>query len=63
MRGNEFFFITHKFRFVFIWDLLQRIRIARVLDRRSNDDDDDGILWADEEVDDVKSLTEKYLDL
>ena len=38
MLGNESFFTTHKFRYVFIWDVLQRIRIARSSERRSNDD-------------------------
>ena len=34
MLGNESFFTTHKFRFVFIWDVLQRIRIATASERR-----------------------------
>ena len=37
MLGNESFFTTHKFRFVYIWDVLQRIRTARSSERRSND--------------------------
>ena len=38
MLGNESFFTTHKFRYVFIWDVLRRIKIARASERRSSDD-------------------------
>ena len=38
MLVNESFFTTHKFRYVFIWDALQRIRVARASERRCNDD-------------------------
>ena len=41
MLGNDSFFSTHKFRFVFIWDVLQRIRAARASERRLNEDDSD----------------------
>ena len=38
MIGNDSFFTTHKFRFVFIWDVLKRVREARASERRANDD-------------------------
>ena len=41
MLGNDSFFSTHEFRFVFIWDVLQRIRIARASMGRINEDDSD----------------------
>ena len=39
--GMILFFSTHEFRFVFIWDVLQRIRIARASMGRINEDDSD----------------------
>eukprot|EP00495_Collosphaeridae_sp_1-RS-2012_P009006 TRINITY_DN9056_c0_g1_i1.p2 TRINITY_DN9056_c0_g1~~TRINITY_DN9056_c0_g1_i1.p2 ORF type:complete len:68 (-),score=7.56 TRINITY_DN9056_c0_g1_i1:27-230(-) len=41
MLGNDSIFSTHEFRFLFIWDVLQRIRIARASMRRVNEDDSD----------------------
>ena len=41
MLGNDSFFSTHEFRFVFIWDVLQRIRVARASERRVDEDDSD----------------------
>ena len=41
MLGNDSFFSSHQFRFVFIWDVLRRIRIARASERRLNEDDSD----------------------
>ena len=38
MIGNESFFTTNKFRFVFIWDVLKRVREARASERRANED-------------------------
>ena len=38
MIGNDSFFTTHKFRFVFIWDVLKRVKEARASERRANDD-------------------------
>ena len=57
MLGNESFFSTHKFRFVFIWDVLQRVRVARASERRSNDDD--VISSEDEDVYDSDRQAEK----
>ena len=57
MLGNESFFSTHKFRFVFIWDVLQRVRVARASERRSNDDE--VISSEDEEVYDSDRQGEK----
>ena len=42
MLGNDSFFATHKFRYVFIWDVLKRIRVARASERRMNEDVSDG---------------------
>ena len=38
MLGNDSFFSTHKFRYVFIWDVLKRINIIRASERRMNED-------------------------
>ena len=59
MIGNESFFTTHKFRFVFIWDVLQRVRVARASERRSNDDN--GASSDDEEVHDSDMQAEKIV--
>ena len=37
MLGNDFFFTTHKFRFVFIWDVLKRTSVVRASKRRVNE--------------------------
>ena len=47
MLGNDSFFSTHKFRYVFIWDVLKRVREARASERRANDDN--GSLSDDED--------------
>ena len=59
MLGNESFFSTHKFRYVFIWDVLQRVRMARASERRSNDDD--GTSSEDEEDHDSDKQAEKIV--
>ena len=38
MIGNDSFFSTHTFRYVFIWDVLKRVREARASESRANDD-------------------------
>ena len=57
MLGNEWFFSTHTFHFVFIWGVLQRVRVARASERRSNEDDETSS--EDEEVDDTDKQAEK----
>ena len=37
--GNDSFFASHKFRFIFIWDVIQRIRSVRASERRLSEDD------------------------
>ena len=49
MLGNDSYFTTLQFRFVFIWDALQRIRLDRVSGRRISDDD--AVFNEDEEAD------------
>ena len=38
MIGNDSFFSTHTFRYVFIWDVLRRVREASVSESMANDD-------------------------
>ena len=50
MLGNDSFFTSHNFRFVFIWDVLKRVRLARASERRINESATDDS--ESEEVDD-----------
>ena len=60
MLGNDSFFSTHTYRFVLICDVLQRVRVARASERRSNEDDETSS--EDEEVDDtVKQRRKSFL--
>ena len=37
MLGNDSFFTTHKFRYVFVWNVLKRTSIVRASKRRVNE--------------------------
>ena len=37
MLGNDSFFTTHKFRYLFIWDVLMRTSVVRASKRRVNE--------------------------
>ena len=59
MLGNDSFFSTHKFRYVFIWDVLKRINIIRASERRMNEDVSDGS--ETEEVDTLDAQPERIV--
>ena len=57
MLGNDSFFSTHKFRFIFIWDVLKRINAVRASERRMNEDVSDAS--ENEEIDALDAQQER----